>query len=216
MALSWRSTTWPCVQARSKTRSARLRSRILFDQHECVFAGLGDAGDQVDAGRFIGIDRDQLPDRDDRVEHRARAYRRAGASARARSGLTRVRPRPMNFVRSVSNDIVPIDVPRTDHQVQHPRGCLLLGPRPAGAEDRLAIAPELGLDEQVAEGRVGRVGCGRGEDHFGVAGELDRPRRSRDRLVIVIRRSSMSSSGETLISVWVSMSPSRRRNSARD
>jgi len=36
-----------------------------------------------------------------------------------------------------------------------------------------------------------------------------------ERFVMVMRRSSMSSSGETLISVWVSIFSNRHRNSAR-
>ena len=40
-------------------------------------------------------------------------------------------------------------------------------------------------------------------------------RRTRERFLMVVRRNSMSSSGETTISAWTSKSFSRLRNSAR-
>jgi hypothetical protein len=49
----------------------------------------------------------------------------------------------------------------------------------------------------------------RGQHHFGVAGDVDGAARA-SRLVMRTRRSSMSSSGETAISVCTSISWSRR------
>jgi hypothetical protein len=67
--------------------------------------------------------------------------------------------------------------------MQHPGRLLALGAGSSRAEDRSLPAMDLGLHEEIAERRMQRV---------------------RARLVMRTRRSSMSSSGETAISVWVS------------
>ena len=48
------------------------------------------------------------------------------------------------------------------------------GPGPARAENALPVADNFGLDEQFAEGWMGRVAGRIGHDHFGVACHLDR------------------------------------------
>ena len=63
------------------------------------------------------------------------------------------------------------------HQVEHPRRRLAGGAGPAGAEDRLPLTNDLGLDEEVPERRMQRVRGGRRKDHFRVARDLDRPAR---------------------------------------
>ena len=57
---------------------------------------------------------------------------------------------------------------------------------------------------------MGRIGCGRRQDDFGVRGQLDLAG-SRPRFVIDTRRTSASCSGETTISSVVAIAPSRRR-----
>ena len=47
--------TWLCVQASSNTRSARVAVAVLLDQRQRAVAGLGDAGDEVDARRLVGL-----------------------------------------------------------------------------------------------------------------------------------------------------------------
>ena len=216
LALSWRSSTWLCVQARSNTRSARWRSRYLPISAGSPRASVGDAGDDVDGGRLLRLQRDAAADRDDRIEHRAlRCWTAAPGRDRSACGAPSVRPRPMKRARSVSYEIV-LDVGVVHgQQVAHPRRVLVGRARPARAQDRLQRGHQLGLHEQVAEGRMQRVGQRRRQHHLGVAGQLDRARAARLRLVMRVRRSSMSSSGDTTISVCVSNSRSRPRNSAR-
>ena len=59
------------------------------------------------------------------------------------------------------------------HQMQHPGRLLTLGARPAGAEDGPLFREDLGLDEEIAEGRMQGVGDGRCQDHLGITGDID-------------------------------------------
>ena len=61
------------------------------------------------------------------------------------------------------------------HQVEHPWRLLAEGARPTSAQDRLSLPQDLGLDEQVAESRMQRVGGRRRDHHLGVAGDVDFP-----------------------------------------
>jgi len=65
--------------------------------------------------------------------------------------------------------------PAHHHQVQHPGRCFIPGTRAAGTQDRRLRVEQLGLHKQVAERRMQRIGGGRCENHFGVAGDLDDP-----------------------------------------
>ena len=59
------------------------------------------------------------------------------------------------------------------HQVEHP-GCLIADRAgPARAQDGAPVAQDLGLHEQIAEGRMQRVRRRRRDHHFGVTGDLD-------------------------------------------
>jgi hypothetical protein len=89
------------------------------------------------------------------------------------------------------------------HQVQQPRRFFLLGTGAAGAENGGRFGREFRLHEQIAERRMRRVRVRRGEHHFRVTGQFNL-RVTGERLVMVMRRNSTSSSGETLISVWIS------------
>jgi hypothetical protein len=53
------------------------------------------------------------------------------------------------------------------------RRYLVVGARPARADDRLHRRHQFGLHEQVAEGRVQLVGRRRGQHHLGIGGDLD-------------------------------------------
>ena len=214
VASSRRSTTWLCVHDSSNTRSAAWRSRYFSISAERAVARLGDAGHDVDPRRLVGLDHDACCG--SRRSDRAPSPRcRSSASRCIAAGSTTERPRPMNAARPVSYDVAPAAVPCTVIR------CIIHGGRSPPERGRrvhriaCCVADELGLHEQVAERRVRRVGRRRAPA---------RPRRSSSarscaacapRLVRLTRRSSMSSSGETLISTCVSMSSSRRRNSAR-
>ena len=71
--------------------------RVVVFLHQAPgrLARLGDAGDDVDAGRFIRRELDGAADGDDRVEHRPFAVGQRPASCIA-SRIGRCRPRPMN------------------------------------------------------------------------------------------------------------------------
>jgi hypothetical protein len=74
---------------------------VFLDQADKACRGsLGHAGDDVDGGRLLGIKRDAIADRDDRVEHRTGAARQR--PRRSSPGAQCVRPRPMKRIRSVS------------------------------------------------------------------------------------------------------------------
>jgi hypothetical protein len=59
------------------------------------------------------------------------------------------------------------------HQVQHPRRLFVERARPARAQDGAPLAQDLGLHEEIAEGRMQRIGRRRCDHHFGVTGDLD-------------------------------------------
>ncbi len=89
------------------------RVGVFFRQRHGRLPRLGDAGDQVDprrsrsaAGRRRGGCRPPGRAPDPRCP-------KAASSRPSRPGSARVRPRPMNFIRSVSNDASPIVVPWT-------------------------------------------------------------------------------------------------------
>ena len=130
---------------------------IFFDQAlACVAAG-ADAGDNVDGCRLFRIERDLRPDGDNRIEHGALAARERRATAQGlRIGDGVSSPDEPHAVRLIgdSTGIRPVD----RHQVKHPWSLLVAGAGPAGAEDRLAVADDLGLNKKVAEGRVQGVG----------------------------------------------------------
>ena len=108
----------------------------------------------------------------------------------------------MKRARSVSCDTGPARRAVHRDQVEHPRRLLLGRARPARARGwRSAARQHLGLHEQLAERRVRGIGRRWREHDLGVAGELDACGATRLRLVMRSRRSSMSSSGETTISV---------------
>ena len=69
--------------------------------------------------------------------------------------------------------------PMHGHQMKHPGRLLVEGAGPARAEDRLLLADDLGLHEQIAERRMQRIRGRRCEHHLRVTGDLDGLRASR-------------------------------------
>ena len=65
------------------------------------------------------------------------------------------------------------------HHMKHPRWLLVNGTGPAGCYDRPLWPDDLGLNEEVAKGRVECVCGGRRKDDFGVARDVDCPCRLR-------------------------------------
>ncbi len=101
------------------------------------------------------------------------------------------------------------------HQMDHPRHLIAGRARPARGQDRLAGRKDLGLNEQIAEGRMGHDRPPGSSTRLQSSWSVPTSALTRERLVIVSRRTSTSSSGETAMSVWRSMPKSRRWNSAR-
>ena len=89
--------------------------------------------------------------------------------------------------------------------MKHPRRVLVEGARPASAENGLPFTNDLGLNKEIAERRMQRVRRRRGEHDLGITRDSI-VLRVREQLVMRTRRSSMSSSGDTTISVCVSIS----------
>ena len=124
------------------------------------------------------IERDPIPDRDNRIEHRALAAReRRGIAHRLRIG-DRVsaadEPHAVGLIGNFS-DVRPVH----GHQVKHPWRLLVEGAGPAGAENRLPLAEDLGLNEKIAERRMQRVRGRRCENDFRVTRDVDRSARPR-------------------------------------
>ncbi len=155
LALSWRSTTWLWVQASSNTRSARWRSWYLSIRPRHCVAGLADAGDDVHRGRLLGLQRQPVADRDDRVEHRPLVSRqRAGGLASPAAPACCAAADELHAVGLVGNLADVGAVHR--HQMHHPRRPLRQRARPPRAQDGALARQDFGLHEQVAERRMRR------------------------------------------------------------
>jgi len=59
------------------------------------------------------------------------------------------------------------------HQVKHPWGGFAEGAGPASAENRPLLAEDLGLNKEIAEGRMQGVRGRRGENDFRVTRDVD-------------------------------------------
>ncbi|EGF32456.1 hypothetical protein IMCC9480_2461 [Oxalobacteraceae bacterium IMCC9480] len=146
---------------------------VFGDQIERRVARVDDAGDDVDDDRFFGRERDLVTHRDDRIEHRTGAVRQRlggpGQCCRCRQGIAAAdESQPVGFERDRA------DGAAMDHDLmQHPRQLFAKRTRAARAQDRAAVGQQFGLHEQVAERRMGGVGRGRCQHHFGVAGDFD-------------------------------------------
>ena len=127
----------------------------------------------------FGCKQDELADADDRIEHRTLRCSTAAPCRPWPLGSASVRPRPMNCIRSVSNDASPIGRALDRHQVHHPRRPLLGRARPARAQ--IACRSRT---SSVCTNRLLNAGCDRswawaGQHHLGIAGHLDGARRLR-------------------------------------
>ena len=151
---------------------------VLLHQAQRRVAGFADARDDVDRRRLFRLERDPVADRDDRIEHRALGAReRREIAHRLRIGNGVAAPDETHAVGFVG-DIGDLRAVH-GHQMQQPGRRLVPGARPPGAEDRLARSDDLGLDEEVAEGRMQRVRDRRCEHDFRVTRHLDLPGHAR-------------------------------------
>ena len=177
---------------------------------------LGHAGDDVHREGLIRRQREGAPDGHDGVEHGALRVGQVCGTAGLLEGRGMDRgPSPaeeagaIGLVRRVEAHHA-----RCGQHMDHPR-CLLVGRAgPPPAKDGPLLGQYLGLHEQIAERAMGEIGLQRRHDDLRVGGHLDLACAS-ERLVRVTRRISTSSSGETQISVCVSIAWSSLRNSAR-
>ena len=104
-------------------------------------------------------------------------------------------PRPRKRARSVSYWMTPAHLPLDRRDVGRPDRLLVAGSWPARRQERPDVGGELGLHEQVLEGRMRHVGRLRREHDLGVGRQLDlasvrteiRQRHSAD-LRVVLRR----------------------------
>ena len=154
---------------------------VLLGQRQTHAAALTHAFHHIDGHGLIGRERDDAAARRDRVQHRAgrvrqrpcraerpRRLQRTAAADEARAiGLVRDRTHP-RFGRARHAHAV------HSHQVEHPRRCLLGRARAARAQHGRRSIEDLGLHEQLAEGRVQFIRDGTREHDLGVAGHLDR------------------------------------------
>ena len=152
---------------------------VFLDQAQGCVAGFADAGNHIDRCRLFRIERDAGADGDNRVQHRAltarqgRAIdRRARRGERPGSGDRVSAADELHAVRLIG-DLAPIRAVH-GHEVKHPRRLLGERARPARAKDSVPLRDDLGLNKKVAERRMQRVRGRCGENHFSVAGDLDR------------------------------------------
>ena len=148
---------------------------VLVREVQAVLAVGADAHHEVEVHGLLGQEPDAVPDRDDRVEHRARA---AGelplAIERRRTGR---RSPPADEARAVGLEGGALARAVVHgQQVEHPGRRLVRAPRPPRADDRVARGDDLGLHEQLAEGGMEAVGDRGRQHHLGVARHLDRAR----------------------------------------
>src|SRR5512135_800375 len=113
-----------------------------------------------------------MSDRDNRVEH--------GTLAAGKSPGTMHRLRisggvsPAYELQAVGLIGYLLNVAGRDaHQVEHPWRRLVKRARPASAKDRPLPADNLGLNKEIAERRMQRVGCRRCENDFRIARQVD-------------------------------------------
>ncbi len=119
VALSWRRTTWLCVHARSKTRSARRWSWYFSTRPRHASRLAPTPVTMSTVADCFGIERDSIADCDDRIQHRpltARERRRTGHCLRIGDGVpTADEPHAVRLVGDFS-DVRSMH----SHQMEHP------------------------------------------------------------------------------------------------
>ena len=177
VALSWRSSDLAVRPGQLEDAVGQVAVVVLLDQRQRAVARLGDAGDDVDACRLVRLRSSRVrgsrrSDRAPSLRCRTAAprciARRVGDGSAAADELARGRSRTRSAPTAVPCTVIRCII----HGGRSPRRA-----RPARAEDRLPLAHELGLHEQVAERRMRASAARRRQHDLGVAGQLDRARR---------------------------------------
>ena len=151
------SSTRLWAQASSNARAAGRRGVVLVGQRAAPPRGVSATAVVNDRVTLVpGATRDRPPQREHRVEHRPDGARQPAASARP--GRPGVRRRPRNLARSVSYSVGPTCAASVETTWTAHTGFWLGRPRPPPAEQRVPLRQPLGLEEQLAERRVGQVG----------------------------------------------------------
>ena len=139
----------------------------------CRIARFRDAGDDVDHGRFLRFNRNGAANGHDRIEHRALAVRKRRRAVHClRVGNAAAAAKKLGSVGFIGSRADRRAMHR--HQMQHPGRMFFMRTRAAGAQNCLAVANNLGLHEQIAEGRMSCVRRGAGQNHFRVARQFNR------------------------------------------
>ncbi len=144
---------------------------VLLDESPGPRLGVGESGRERQPRGASGRQANRLAEADDRIEHGAgRVRQRAAAAERGGVGErppASDEPRPVGFVLGGAADAA------AAAQYVDQVDAVGTGPRTARAEQGVPFGYGRRLDEEVAERRVGQVGARRGEDDFGVAGQVE-------------------------------------------
>ncbi len=145
---------------------------VLVDQVQRGVALVGHAGNHVHGRGLVGLQGNGVADCHHRVEHRTfsagqcgvvqQCLRRGGRVAAADEA------RAVGFVRDAAHGRIV-----HGHGMHHVRHGFVAAAWTARAQDGVFGAQNFGLHEQLAERRVGGIGCCRRHHHFGKAGHLD-------------------------------------------
>ncbi len=150
------------------------RLLLLACQRLAALARLSDTREPVDGDRSARLECEGNADRGHRVEHRtgaARESRVAGQRQRVCDAAAAAdEARPVGLVRHLG-----IARLGRGHEMEQPGRRIVGLARPAGREDRAEGRVHFGVQEQLAECRVGGVGGGGRENDFGKARGGQRP-----------------------------------------
>ena len=155
-------------QGEGSTRGAGIV--VAVRQRHRGLARRGRAGGERQADVAAGREPDALAQADDGIQDDPGRARQRIAVERERilgaaAAPEEARPVGLPLERPLGPALERQDVDRPDRR--------LVAARPAVAQERPALGQELGLDEELGEGRVGQVVGRRGEHDLGVAGHLE-------------------------------------------
>ena len=140
-----------------ETRGRRWSGPDISPRGAARLARAGAAGDENDAGAFLGRDAYGAPDGQGRVQHGAGGIgkRAVGLQGRRRDGVASASQKPcaIRFERGFADF-----ASRNEHEMKHPRRLFAAGARAARADDGIARPENFRLDEQFAERGMRLIG----------------------------------------------------------